>query len=382
MTKTLNCNMPLFTIDDARDAQGNVKYGIKSMFDIAAKLKDSIIMWGAPGLGKSESVKQWNAEQVVKHNGRWNPVITDVRLSMKEPVDMIGIPVITNGQTVWATPNMWPTEDERYDGGVILIDEMNQGQPAILNAAFQLIQDRQLGDYKVPNGYVIIAASNPACYNNTVSEFSLPLINRFSHFNIKSDFDSWMNYRLNNGGNVDVLSFLTSQDRSMLFKGFDDVDESESVFDSIVITPRSWEVVERLLNLPDIPLDQKKAYATGRLGLAITARLFEYLENKDKYQSCDEILVEGKNFKSEDVNQFFATQISCISKINTTADDETCRKYVLNFLKATRNLQSNAFKATNLTTLISSKRLLGKTKIFNPMLDANDLLKLITSALK
>ena len=153
---------------------------------------------------------------------------------MKEPVDMQGIPVPTkNGnetQTVWAIPSMWPRDNGEYSGGVILLDEMNQGQPAILNAAFQLIQDRALGDYKVPENYMIIAASNPQAYNSTVSEFSLPLSNRFSHFNIKADFNSWLNYRLNNGGNTDVMAFLKTQGMGLLF----DKDSIESKVGSSV----------------------------------------------------------------------------------------------------------------------------------------------------
>ena len=92
---------------------------------------------------------------------------------------------------------MWPRDNGEFSGGVIHLDEMNQGQAAILNAAFQLIQDRALGEYKVPEGYLIIGSSNPAAFNNTVTEFSGPLSNRFSHFNVKANFESWMNHRLN-----------------------------------------------------------------------------------------------------------------------------------------------------------------------------------------
>lgn len=222
--------MPEFAIDTTTDSNGVEIPGIKRMYDIGLALKDSMMLWGPMGTGKSQSIQQWNQDKVEEYNKRiaagenvkpWNPKVCDVRLSMKEPVDMQGIPVPTkNGnetQTVWAIPSMWPRDNGEYSGGVILLDEMNQGQPAILNAAFQLIQDRALGDYKVPDNYMIIAASNPATYNSTVSEFSLPLSNRFSHFNIKPDFQSWMNFRMNNGGNPDVMAFLKTQGVGLLF---------------------------------------------------------------------------------------------------------------------------------------------------------------------
>ena len=403
--------VPEFTIDTQYiSANGNVIEipGIKRMFDIALALKDSVMQWGAPGVGKSQGVIQWNQDKVLEYNERiargeqvkpWNPNVCDVRLSMKEPVDMVGVPIPTkdsngNTVTVWATPSMWPKDDGQYSGGTIHLDELNQGQAAILNAAFQLIQDRALGDYKVPDGYIIIGSSNPSAYNGTVTEFSIPLSNRFTHFNITTDIESWMNYRLNHGGNADVMSFLRTQDSGLLFdqKGIEakiGSDLSDALFTDWIITPRSWEVVEKLLNLPEGTKDtggftmaEKQRYATGRLGPVITNKLFNYLKDKAKYQDWHEILVEGKNFRSEDQEQFWPVQIACMSAIVGQKSDEECRKYVLNFLKATRALKNVAFAAINVTQLTSCDRLKGKPMIFNPLTDAKDLMVLMNHSYK
>lgn len=392
--------MPEFAIDTTVDANQNEIPGIKRMFDIGLALKDSMMLWGPMGVGKSEGIRQWNKEKVEEYQARiakgedvkpWNPVICDVRLSMKEPVDMQGIPVPTkNGnetQTVWAIPSMWPRETGEFSGGVILLDEMNQGQPAILNAAFQLIQDRALGDYKVPDGYMIIAASNPSAYNSSVSEFSLPLSNRFSHFNIKPDFESWMNYRLNNGGNADVMAFLKTQGMGLLFdkQGIESKVGSldEALFTDVVVTPRSWEVIEKLLALPEgtkatggFSIEEKQRYATGRLGLSLTSKLFNYLKDKTKYQDWQEILVEGKNFRSEDTEQFWSVQIACMSAINSEHDDKKCREYILNLIKAIRNMKSTVYKVHTISQLVRSKRVFGRMDIFCPMTDAQDLIAL------
>lgn len=379
-------NVQKITIDN-KVVDGETIPGMKRILDIALELKDSVMFHGAPGIGKSQGVYQWNQEQVEKRKN-WNPVVCDVRLSMKEPVDMVGIPlpITIDGKTktVWATPNMWP--DNTFDGGTILLDEINQGQPSILNAAFQLIQDRALGDYKVPDGYVIVAAANPSCYNNTVTEMSLPLCNRFSHFNVKADFDGWFNYRLNNGGNVDVLSFLKTQDSSLLFdtKAFEDriggSVEEEGVFTDIIPTPRSWEVIERLLDLSNFTMLEKQYYATGRLGLTLTARLFNYIREKEKYQSWQSILERGEPFKDESADTFWGAHINCITAINKEPDDEKVRKYVLNFIKATRELENRAYKATNITALSTCKRMVGRLDLFNIVKDTPDMLTLLTEA--
>jgi len=405
MTKASNFEMPGFQIDTITD-DNNVKIpGIKRMYEIAHAIKDSIMQWGGPGIGKSQAVQQWNAEKVEEYNQRiangekikpWNPVVCDVRLSMKEPVDMIGVPTIqvetVDGKgkpvTVWATPSMWPQSDE-FSGGVIHLDEMNQGQAAILNAAFQLIQDRALGEYKVPEGYLIIASSNPPAFNSTVTELSIPLSNRFSHFNVVPNFDSWLNYRINSGGNVDVMTYLKTQGEHMLY----DSDtmkarlgsEANTKYTDIVITPRSWEVVEKVLALPDdkFSLDEKRMYCTGRLGLVETGKFFAWVKDKMKYQSWREILVDGKDFKTDKEGNlsnevFWAVQIACLSAMANEKDDNVCRKYVLNFIKATNKLKSKVYKGFNIASLVKMPRL-EKEGVFDPMEDARDLLSLIST---
>ena len=327
--------MPEFAIDTVITDSGKEIPGIKRMYDIALAIKDSLMQWGGPGIGKSQAVQQWNQEKVEEYEARikagekvkpWNPHVCDVRLSMKEPVDMVGVPIPSkddkgNTTTVWATPSMWPKDDGQFSGGVIHLDEMNQGQAAILNAAFQLIQDRALGQYKVPEGYIIIGSSNTSAYNSTVTDFSIPLSNRFSHFNIKPDFDSWLNYRMNNGGNLEVMQFLKTQDSRLLWDKTTMEAKvgslADAMYTDVVVTPRSWEVIEKVLALPDgskatggFTIDEKQRYATGRLGIALAAKLFTFLKDKAKYQDWHEILVDGKNFRDENSEQFWAVQMA------------------------------------------------------------------------
>ena len=390
--------MPKFQIDTIRSEDGSqVIPGIKKMYEIAYALKDSIMLWGAPGIGKSQSVQQWNQEMIEKMkeegNKPWYPYVVDVRLSMKEPVDMVGVPIPVKDEkgkvtTQWATPSMWPTEEaaKNYSGGIILLDEINQGQAAILNAAFQLIQDRALGEYKVPENFMIIAAANPPAYNSTVTELSVPLANRFSHFNIVPNFQSWLDYRINHGGNVDVMAYLKSQATNMFF------DEKtmtrlvgelgNAMFTDITITPRSWEVIEKLLALPGFTLEEKQRYATGRLGLPEANKYFMWLKNKQKYQDWREILIKGQPFKSEEASEYWVTQMNCISNIVAEADDTKCRSYIENFLKATKQLKSQPYKITNVIQLARTSRCNKNLKLFNPIKDTADIVDFAIASLK
>ena len=67
---------------------------------------------------------------------------------MLDPVDLRGVPSVEDGITVWNPPVFLPTED---DGKILLfLDELPQGSPSVQNALFQLIKDRQLGEYTLP----------------------------------------------------------------------------------------------------------------------------------------------------------------------------------------------------------------------------------------
>lgn len=383
--------MPEFTIDQTVDDSGRItNVGMKRMYDIAYAIQDSIMQWSPPGAGKSQAVQQWNAKRC-EQDPNWNPTVCDIRLSMKEPVDLIGVPmpIDIDGQkrTVWCVPSIWP-EDGKFSGGVIHVDEMNQGQPAILNAAFQLIQDRRLGDYKVPDNYLIIASSNPPAFNATVSDLSMPLSNRFSHFNVKPDFNAWLNYETNRGGNVDVMAFLKTQDSGLLFdreaveKKVGSLDDT--LYTDVIVTPRSWEVVGKVLDLPSdkFTLQEKEAYCTGRLGSLLSAKLFEFVRDKEKYQNWREIIIEGKPFRDESQDKFWAVQMSCLHAIINEADDEICRKHILNYVKALSQLGSNELKACCFIQLSRCDRCKGNLDLFNPRTDGREFTLLLTNSLK
>ena len=92
---------------------------------------------------------------------------------------------------------------------------------------------------------------------------------------------------------------------------------------------------------------------------------------------------EGKNFADEQsTEQFFVTQITCVSVIANTESDETCRKYVLNFIKATKALTRTDLKIINITALSRLERLKGKMHIYNALVDAKELVALVIKSLQ
>jgi MoxR-like ATPase len=97
-----------------------------------------VMMWGPPGVGKSQMV----SEVAAKHDV---PVI-DIRLSQMEPSDLRGIPFRTGENVEWAVPVILPNAKRHGEKGILFLDEITSAPPSVSAAAYQLILDRRLGE--------------------------------------------------------------------------------------------------------------------------------------------------------------------------------------------------------------------------------------------
>ena len=191
-------------------------------------VKHSVFIWGAPGIGKSSAVKQVAKEQDLK--------LIDLRISQLAPTDIRGLPYTKDGKAHFAPPSFLPTEGE----GILFLDELNMASPSVMGIAQQLILDRQVGDYKVPDGWFIIAAGNRTEDRAAISQMPAPVANRFIHFHIDCTLDSWKEYAITQGIDEKILSFLNF--RPQLLYNF---EKNQSAWPS----PRSWEFADTLLSV-------------------------------------------------------------------------------------------------------------------------------------
>lgn len=189
-------------------------------------VKHSVFLWGAPGIGKSSVVKQ-----VAKN---LDLELIDLRISQLAPTDLRGLPSIKDGRAHFAVPSFFPDTGK----GIIFCDELNLCSPSVMGIAQQLILDRQVGDYKVPEGWFIIAAGNRTEDRAAISQMPAPVANRFIHFHIDSSLDSWKEYAIGAGINEKILAFLNF--RPQLLYNF---EKNQSAWPS----PRSWEFANSLL---------------------------------------------------------------------------------------------------------------------------------------
>lgn len=193
-------------------------------------VRHSVFLWGAPGIGKSSIV-----HKVAKDN---NLDLIDLRISQLAPTDIRGLPHVEDGMAKFAPPSYLPHTGK----GILFVDEFNMASPSMMGIAQQLILDRRVGDYKVPDGWYIVAAGNRVEDRAAVSQMPAPVANRFIHFYVDPSLDSWKEYAIVSDVSDQIISFLNF--RPQLLFNF---NKSAQAWPS----PRSWEFASDLLKVDE-----------------------------------------------------------------------------------------------------------------------------------
>ena len=189
------------------------------------RLMFSTMIWGAPGIGKSSIVAQTAEEHKME--------VIDLRLSQLAPTDLRGLPVADNGVSRWFPPEFLPREGR----GILFLDELNLAPPAMQGMAQQLILDRRVGSYCVPDGWFVWAAGNRKEDRAAVFDMPAPLANRFIHLTVEAHFESFKTYALAHAIHEHLLAFLSFRP-GLLHK----LDPQQPAWPS----PRSWMMANHL----------------------------------------------------------------------------------------------------------------------------------------
>ena len=194
------------------------------------KIKQPVFIWGPPGVGKSQVVSQTAQQLGLK--------LIDIRTVLLDPVDLRGLPHIDKNRRVcWSPPDFLPKEGS----GILFLDELNAAPPLVQAACYQLILDRKLGEYQLPDDWSIIAAGNREADRSVTHRMSSALANRFVHLDFDVSLTDWLTWAKENDQSEEVTAFLKF--RPTLLHSFDS-QKNEKAFPA----PRSWEFVSRILS--------------------------------------------------------------------------------------------------------------------------------------
>lgn len=250
----------------------------------------STMIWGPPGVGKSSIVSQIAHEHGLE--------IVDLRLSQLAPTDLRGLPVAENNVSRWYPPEFFPTNGR----GIFFLDEFNMSPPAMQGMAQQLILDRKVGSYKMPDGWFIWAAGNRREDRAAVFEMPAPVANRFIHLEVSADFDSLKRHAYARNWPEEIIGFLAFRP-SLMHRP----DSQSPAWPS----PRSWDKACQLFRAG---LDVGTVVGNGA-----AAEFTAYLAHRNQLPNLQGIL-DGKGKEipfPHEPSVRYATVVGLTSRANT-----------------------------------------------------------------
>lgn len=274
----------------------------------------ALMLWGPPGIGKSDFVRQL-AEYIEEETGK-TVNITDLRLLLFNPIDLRGIPTANEDKTlaVWLKPKIFQMDESDDVINILFLDELSACAPSVQAAAYQITLDRIIGEHRLPDNCIVIAAGNRITDKCVTYKMAKALANRLCHIEITASFSSWVKWAKENRIHHKVIGFLTSRrDYFMVF----DPQRDDLAFP----TPRSWEMVSKILNVYDG--DEKEAYAmiAGCVGAGVASEFVTFCSVYYELPSVEDIF-EGKNPNvPQKTDALFALVSSMIAYARENKDD-------------------------------------------------------------
>jgi len=308
-------------MSDARTLTSTeVKTSLKRCFTS----KRPAFIWGPPGIGKSELVEGIAAEDGAH--------VIDLRLSQMEPTDLRGIPYYNKdlGMMDWAQPVDLPTEEEasQYPYVILFLDECNSGAPSVMAAAYQLVLNRKVGKYHLPDNVVIVAAGNRESDKGVTYRMPMPLANRFVHFEMKVDYESWLDWAVDNKIHQDVVGYISFAKNDLY--DFDAKSSSRSF-----ATPRSWTFVSELIE-DEADHNTMTNLVSGAVGEGLAVKFMAHRKVASKMPRPEDILSgKVKDLEVKEISAMYSLVTSMCYElkdaIDNDVDDKTFHEMADNF---------------------------------------------------
>lgn len=293
----------------------------RKALQLAFKVKRPVFVWGPPGIGKSEVVAGLTEEM--------GGLMIDLRMAQMEPTDIRGIPFYNKEKNVmeFAPPVDLPDEEtaSKYPIVVLFLDEMNSAAPAVQAAGYQLVLNRCIGKYKLPDNVVIVAAGNRESDKGVTYRMPMPLANRFVHLEMRADFDSWQHWAVTHKINEEVVGYLM-RNKQELYE-FDSKSSSRAF-----ATPRSWTFVSDLLN-HETTEDSDTIYAliAGSVGEGLAAKFSTHRKFVAQLPDPSDILSgKVKDLSVKEVSAMYSLTVSMCYELKDLMETKKVDRATLN----------------------------------------------------
>ena len=294
-----------------KDAKNQIKKAVASYmtkdkfgdYEIPSVQQRPIFLMGPPGIGKTAIMEQIAQELDI--------AIVSYSMTHHTRQSALGLPFIEEknyGGQIYKVSEYTMSEilASVYDvieetgkkEGILFLDEINCVSETLAPSMLQFLQYKTFGRHRVPEGWIVVTAGNPAEYNNSVHDFDIVTWDRLKRIDVDPDYNVWKEYALYVGVHPSITSYLD-------IKKNDFYDIQTTVEGKTFVTARGWVDLSRMI------------YLFEKNGFKVDETLvIQYLQNKriakdysvyydlfQKYQSdykVDEILA-GK--PGEDIKQ-------------------------------------------------------------------------------
>lgn len=252
---------------------------IKEMKKVLAvtPMDQAIMIEANHGCGKSEFIRDYYLAEGFE-------VITLFLGQMADAGDLIGLPdrleltkvidgkEVTHRVTEFCPPKWWNFDPNAKV--VVFMDEFNRGKPEVYQCVFDMVLNRKLNGYSLPENTRIIAAVNPidSSFDYDVKELDSALLDRFNVYRFAPSVEDWIDWAVGAKVHKNVIGFI-NKNRAFLDP------EMKTSSNDILPSRRSWKRVSDIINHSASILSDEELFKTvlmGVVGIGATAKFWEY----------------------------------------------------------------------------------------------------------
>ena len=277
---------------------------------------------GAPGIGKSSAVYQaaerLSVELSAKLKKQVTVVVRELRIGGRDPADIAGYRIVSGEKTIATLPDWWPTADELF--GILFLDELAQGMLASMNALSEIMLDHRLGEFLLPPGWVVVAASNRKADRAGVNRVPSQIQDRMLTLNIEVDVDEAKTYAIEHDWYDAIVSYWNY--RPAHLHHLDDQG-----FGS---TQRSWEVVSDL-EKADLSPDVTSTLIAAAIGGEVSATYAAFKKYQANLPDLKDLIADPQGWTTDYKPEITYALIGALSTV--MAKDPSYADAIITYLR-------------------------------------------------
>ena len=326
-----------------KDMEENLNYIWELNKTLPKDKKKSALIIGASGIGKSQITQNVAREKGCN--------FIDFRLLTMSETDLKGIPFPSedNKKAIFLHLDIFPDEERDGKEGILLLEELTSANRSLMSTLYQLVLDREIGSYKLPDGWMIVATGNREEDSGEFYVMPAPLADRFLIYELANSgtefVDDWVNWAYDNDIAVEIIAYIRKFPNSLHDFDRDLHDEGMIVFP----TPRSWESVSDIIKFdkdksPKTLSKQAQNLIISGVGPVHGYQFVSFYNSKNNLPNIEDIL-NGRPYEKIKKNQENELALTIANLIEIVRDEYTGdevskqgERYMINIIKFLNDL--------------------------------------------